>query len=233
MKELPEPSACAPIASRVIFAVTMDSPAWHVVNNISSRDGFMRYLQHIFWLDSAYTCYCLAAVLCAKYPCRPDIPITIISIPAIRNAIEIKIPNRTNPKEIGCAITRIDTAMLITPTPMRNALDERDVLFEIPCIILAIPFKSRATAARITRTADVNIGNCISTIEKAIIARPSTMLAKLGPLEERRIAIPTHILSIPTASKITERIKMIVNTARPMYAKIDRDNVMHSPPKTI
>ena len=116
---------------------------------------------------------------------------------------------------------------------MRNALDERDVFFEIPCIILAIPLKSRATAARITRIADANIGNCISTIEKAITARPSIILAKLDPLEERRIAIPTDVLSIPTTSKINERIKIIVNIAGPMYAKITRDNVMHIPPKTI
>ena len=121
----------------------------------------------------------------------------------------------------------------MTPTPIRNALDERDVLLEIPCIILAIPFKSRATAARITRTADVNIGNCISTIEKAITARPITILAKLDPLEESPNAIPTATLSIPTASKITERIKMVINIAGPMYAKIARDNIMHSPPKTI
>jgi len=166
------------------------------------------------------------------YLCRPDIPKAIISIPLIRNAIEIIIPNRTNPNEIGCAIIKIDTAILITPTPMRNAREERDVLFEIPCTILAIPLKSKATAARTTRTADVNIGNCISTIEKAITARPSIILAKLDPLGER-IAIPTDILSIPTTSKITERIKMVVNIAGPIYAKITRDNVIHSPPKTI
>lgn len=179
-----------------------------------------------------HTCYYLA-VVCAAYLCRPDIPKAIISIPLIRNAIEIIIPNRTNPNEIGCTIIKIDNAILITPTPMRNAREERDVLFEIPCIILAIPLKSRATAARITRIADVNIGNCISTIEKAITARPITILAKLDPLEVRRIAIPTDVLSIPTASKINERIKIIVNIAGPMYAKITRDNVMHIAPKTI
>ena len=172
-------------------------------------------------------------VVGAKYSCRPDIPRAIISIPLIRNAIEIKTPNRTNPKEIGCAITRIETAILMTPTPMRNALDERDLLVETPCIILAIPLKSRATAARITRTADVNIGNCISTIEKATIARPSKILVILDRLEEPRNAIPTAALSIPTASKITERIKIVINIAGPMYAKIATDNIMHSPPKTI
>ena len=45
--------------------------------------------------------------------------------------------------------------------------------------------------------------------------------------------MPTDVLSIPTTSKINERIKIIVNIAGPMYAKITRDNVMHIPPKTI
>jgi hypothetical protein len=191
-----------------------------------------RYSSSAHFGNIRHTCYYLA-VLRSKYARLPDIPKAIISIPLTRNAIEIKIPNRTNPNEIGCAITRIDTMILTSPTPMRNALEERDALLDILCIILAIPLKSRATAARTTRIADANIWNCISMIEKAIIARPSTILAKLDPLKEGRNAIPTDILSIPTASKITERIKILVNIAGPMYAKINRDNVMHSPPKTI
>lgn len=111
------------------------------------------------------------------YRSLPDIPITIISIPLIRNAIEIIIANRTNPKDIGCAITRIDTATLRTPTPIRKALDEPEDLNDIPCIILAIPFMSKAIAVRTTKTAEVNTGNCISTIEKAITSRPIPILA--------------------------------------------------------
>ncbi|MBV9177033.1 MAG: hypothetical protein JO327_01520 [Nitrososphaeraceae archaeon] len=38
MKDLPEPSAGAPIDSRLIFAVTMDGPAWHVANNVILQD---------------------------------------------------------------------------------------------------------------------------------------------------------------------------------------------------
>jgi hypothetical protein len=175
----------------------------------------------------------VVVVLGAKYSCRPDIPKAIISIPLIRNATEIKIANRTNPNEIGCAITRIDTAILMTPTPIRNALDERDLSLETPCIILDIPLKSRATAAKITRNADVNIGNCISTIERDTIARPSTILVILDLLEEWRNAIPTATLSIPIASKINERIKIVTNIVGPIYAKIATDNTMHSAPKTI
>ena len=175
----------------------------------------------------------MVVVLGAKYSCRPDIPNTTISIPLIRNAAEIKIANRTNPNEIGCAITRIDTAMLMTPTPIRNALDERDLSLETPCIILDIPLKSRATAAKITRNADVNIGNCISTIERDTTARPSTILVMLDRLDEWRNAIPTATLSIPIASKINERIKIVTNIAGPIYAKIATDNTMQSPPKTI
>ena len=114
----------------------------------------------------------------------PDIPNAIISIPLIRNAIEIIIANRTNPKEIGCAMTRIDTAILRTPTPMWKALDEPEALFDIPCIILDIPLTSKAIAARTTKTADVNTGNCISTTEKAITNRPIPILAKRNPLED-------------------------------------------------
>ena len=88
-------------------------------------------------------------------------------------------------------------------------------------------------AARTTKIADVNTGNCISTIEKAIINRPIPILAKRNRLEDDGIAIPTDILSIPTTSNITERIKIIVNIAGPMYAKITKDRTMHIPPKTI
>ena len=132
-------------------------------------------------------------------------------MPLIRNAIEIIIANRTNPTEIGCAITRIDTAILRTPTPMRKALDEPEAFLDMPCIILDMPLTSKAIAARTTKNADVNTGS----------------------LEDDGIAIPTDILSIPTTSNITERIKIIVNIAGPMYAKITKDSTMHIPPKTI
>ncbi len=112
-----------------------------------------------------------------EYRSLPDIPNTIISIPLIRNAIEIIIANRTNPKDIGCAITKIDTATLRTPTPIRKALVEPEDLNDIPCIILAIPLMSKAIAARTTKTAEVNTGNCISTREKAITIRPIPILA--------------------------------------------------------
>ena len=115
---------------------------------------------------------------------------------------------------MGWKIINVDNAVLRTPTPIRKARDEPEPLLKTPCTILVIPSKSRATPARTTRTAVVNIGNCISTIEKAIIARPSIIFGKLDLIY--RIAMPTHILSIPTASKITERIKIIVNIAGPM-----------------
>ena len=116
---------------------------------------------------------------------------------------------------------------------MRKALDEPEALCDIPCIILDIPLTSKAIAARTTKTVDVNTGNCISTIEKAIINRPIPILAKRNRLEDDGIATPTDILSIPTTSNITERIKIIVNNAGPIYAKITKDSTMHIPPKTI
>jgi len=149
------------------------------------------------------------------YRSLPDIPNAIISIPLIRSAMEIIIASRTNPTEMGCAITRIDTAILSIPTPMRKALDEPEALYDIPCIILDIPLTSNAIAARTTKTADVNTGNCMSTIEKAIINNPIPILAKRDPLEDDGIATPTDILSIPTTSNATERIKIIVNIAGP------------------
>ena len=145
--------------------------------------------------------------------CLPDIPNAIISIPLIRNAIEIIIAKIANPKDIGCVITRRETAILRTPTPIRNALYEPEVSPDIPCIILAIPLKSKANAPRTTRIAEVNIGNSISTAEKAIIRTPSTMLTNRDPIEDS-VAMPTAVLSIPMTSKINERIKIIVvNTA--------------------
>ena len=158
--------------------------------------------------------YYLEIILFA-YRSIPEIPNTIISMPLSRDVIEIIIANRTNP-EIGCAITRIDTAILRTPTPIRKALDEPEAFFDMPCIILDMPLTSKAIAARTTKTADVNTGNCISTIEKAIINKPIPILAKRNRLEDDGIAIPTDILSIPTTSNITERIKIIVNIAGPM-----------------
>ena len=155
-------------------------------------------------------------IILFAYRSLPDIPNAIISIPLIKNAIEIIIANSTNPTEIGCAITRVDTTILRTPTPMRKALDETEALLDMPCIILDMPLTSKAIAARTTKTADVNTGNCISTIEKAIINRPIPILAKRNRLEDDGIAIPTDILSIPTTSSITERIKIIVNIAGPI-----------------
>ena len=116
---------------------------------------------------------------------------------------------------------------------MRKALDEPEAFFDMPCIILDMPLTSKAIAARTTKTADVNTGNCISTIEKAIINRPILILAKRNRLEDDGIDIPTDILSIPTTSNTIERIKIIVNIAGPMYAKITKDSTMHIPPKTI
>jgi hypothetical protein len=69
-------------------------------------------------------------------------------------------------------------------------------------------------------------------MEKAITSIPIPILAKREPLEDG-VAIPTAIRSIPTTSKITERIKIVVKIAGPMYASINKDNTMHIPPITI
>ena len=66
------------------------------------------------------------------YCLRPDIPEIIISIPFIRKAIEIMIAKKTKPKLIGCAITRRDTVILRTPTPIRKTRDEPEPLLNIP-----------------------------------------------------------------------------------------------------
>jgi hypothetical protein len=163
----------------------------------------------------------------------PDIPNAIISIPLIKNAIEIIIASKTNPKLIGWAITSKASTMLKAPTPIRRALDEPEALCVIPWIILEIPLISKAIAARTTSTADVNTGNCISKIEKAMTSRPNPMLAKRVTLEDEVMATPTAILSIPMTNKIIERIRIIVTMAGPMYTKISKDNNMHMPPKKI
>ncbi|MGA8080373.1 MAG: hypothetical protein WB988_00800 [Candidatus Nitrosopolaris sp.] len=68
-----------------------------------------------------------------------------------------------------------------------------------------MPLTSKAIAARTTKSAGVNTGNCISTIEKAIINRPIPILAKRNRLEDEGIAIPTDILSIPTTRIVRRR----------------------------
>jgi len=154
-------------------------------DNTTQAITYLSYLNEnylkMFVITALNNRYYLEIILFA-YRSLPDIPNVIISMPLIRNAIEIIIANRTNPTEIGCAITRIDTAILRAPTPMRKALDEPEAFFDTPCIILDMPLTSKAIAARTTKTVDVNIGNCISTIEKAIINKPIPILAKRNRL---------------------------------------------------
>ena len=53
----------------------------------------------------------------------PTTPIAVISIPIISSSNEITTVNRRAPKPIGCAIVRMDIAILNTPTPTRGALN--------------------------------------------------------------------------------------------------------------
>jgi hypothetical protein len=57
------------------------------------------------------------------YLILPPIPKAIICIPFIKSAIDIINPNRRTPNDMGCAITKSETAILSTPTPTMKPLD--------------------------------------------------------------------------------------------------------------
>ena len=159
-------------------------------------------------------------------------PIAIISIPLIRNTMDIITPSNTSPTLIGWAITRMDTAMLNVPTPKSSALDRPEILPLRPWTILEIPLRNKATAARNIKTPEVNIGNCIRIIEKAIINRPDPIFTSRDR-PPGGFAIPMAIRSIPITSNITESIIIITKIAGPMYSKMARDSTTQMPPNTI
>ena len=129
---------------------------------------------------------------------------------------------RTKPIRIGLAIMRSDIAMLNTPTPITKPLENLGISLDIPCTILAIPLISKATAPRITKNADVTIGNCIRKIESPTIANPRTMFVIRVFFDERGDN-PTAILSIPIIKNTMDRINISPNRVAPgKTAKNDR-----------
>ena len=172
------------------------------------------------------------------YRCLPAIPEAIICIPFIRREIEITRANRTTPIEIGCTITKADTAILNAPTPTRKLLDHLGAfLFAIPCTILAIPLNSKANAPKKIKNAAVCSGYDITTMASTITNAPSPILAKrddlFGDGGGDDDAIPIAILSIPIISKTTESIRIIVYIAIPGKARITIDNIIEIAPKPI
>jgi hypothetical protein len=121
---------------------------------------------------------------------------------------------RTKPSLIGLAIMARDIAMLRTPTPITKPLENLGISLDIPCIILAIPLISKATAPRIIKNADVTTGNCIRKIESPTIANPSTIFVMRVFFDERG-ENPTAILSIPTIKNTMDRINISPNKVAP------------------
>jgi hypothetical protein len=165
------------------------------------------------------------------YRCLPPIPKAIICIPFIKSAIEIMRPNSTTPNDIGCAITRSDTAILNTPTPAIKPLDHPGAsLFLIPCTILAIPTNINEIAAKVIKKPAVNTGNDMTTRATAMAITPRPILAIRDDLLGNG-AIPVAILSIPIISKAMESIRIIVYTAIPGNARITIDSIIEIAPK--
>ena len=162
----------------------------------------------------------------------PVIPTTIISIPLIRSATEIMTPSKGRPILTGCTITISEIARLATPTPTCSALDRPWLSPRIPWTILEIPLKKSAIAPRSISIADVKIGNCIKTIEKATISNPIPILTRRDLLA-LELAIPVATRSMPITSNITESIIIIEKIAGPMYSIMIRESVMQIAPRTI
>ena len=150
---------------------------------------------------------------------------------------------RTKPILIGLAIMTRDITMLKTPTPITKPLENLGISLDIPCIILAIPLISKATAPRITKNADVTTGNCIRKIESPTIANPSTIFVIRVFFDERG-ENPTAILSIPTIKNTMDRINISPNRVAPgnttkndrttsesKIANRAKDNLQHSQPR--
>ena len=144
----------------------------------------------------------------------PLAPKHIISIPAIIRVPVNTMTNRTKPILIGLAIMISDITMLNTPTPITKPLENLDISLDIPCTILAIPLISKATAPRITKNADVTIGNCIRKIESPTIANPNTMFVIRVFFDEREDN-PTATLSIPMIKNTMDRINIRPNKVAP------------------
>lgn len=164
-------------------------------------------------------------------PTKPK-PTDIISIP-VRVAIDIIAAKRGTPKLIGCAITKPDTTILSTPTPIRKPLYQPEIfLFTAPCTIQAIPLKSKVYAPRNIKNTAVCNGNDMTMLANIIASAPSAMLATRDDLlTSGAAAIPIAILSIPTISKAMERSTMIEYIATPGNVRTTIDKIMDIAPK--
>ncbi len=110
----------------------------------------------------------------------PTTPIAVISIPIISSANDITTVNRRAPKPIGCAIIRLDIAILNTPTPTRGALNHLEIPSPpTPCMIPPKPLNNRANPPK---NIENNIGGAgrsvVTKMEKAIAEAPSAILKR-------------------------------------------------------
>jgi hypothetical protein len=172
-------------------------------------------------------------------------------IPTIISVIESMKTRSIKPKVVGFTIIRMDTTIQRIPTPiLRYFLVARWPSSSLnACIIREIPITKRAMAARTIIKATLNTGNSISTIDRAIINRPSAMLAILENLYfDRLIAVvvvvvvavvavvlttPKQILSIPMISKISDKRSTVGEIDEPGTNKIIVANKTEIEPRTI
>jgi hypothetical protein len=170
-------------------------------------------------------------------------------IPTIISVIESMKTRSIKPKVVGFTIIRMDTTMQRIPTPtLRYFLVARWPSSSLnACIIREIPITKRAMAARTIIRATLNTGNSISTIDRAIINRPSAILAILenlyfdGPtavvvvvaVVAVVLTTPKQILSIPMISKISDKRSTVVEIDEPGTNRIIAANKTEIEPSTI
>jgi hypothetical protein len=111
----------------------------------------------------------------------PTTPLAVISTPIISSANDITTVNSRASKPIGCAIIRIDIAILNTPTPTRGALNHLEIPSpSTPCKIPPKPLNNRANPPRnIENNIEGGGRSAITKMEKAIAEVPSAILVKL------------------------------------------------------
>ena len=168
----------------------------------------------------------------ATKPLLLDVSLAILSIPIISKLIANMIVKIIIP-EIGCAMTIKEIAKDNIPTPIRNALDHREIfLFPIPCMILASPIKNNPTANKDTKKSAANRGNAITAIPNPIAIAPNTIL----PVREDFVrcgCTPTATLSIPTTTIEIESIKIKTPIPSAGSAIMATDKTIAIAPSTI
>ena len=169
-------------------------------------------------------------VVVVGYLLWPDIAYAAFCTPIIRRFI----PNtsvKSNAPSSGYAKTVNDTANDNAPTPTRKPLDHFEIYLSLrPWMILAIPMKSNPRARRATSTSIAKIGNAKTVIPNRTTNAPRPIFPNFDDLFD--CVKPVITLSIPTTSRLAERMSASVATPNPGFKITASDNAMTIPPRT-